>query len=150
MGVLKPSLTNLSACIKMWPFLTELLQKWFFYQVRWKENVRLKLTFHRSLFHRLWNCGWTLIHFNKFKNWPKTSCPVINPFYAIGLFLYPLKTWENQRFSDVVRGYRKRPVIWNGSNQNIWGKLTLMECVNIKIFEVNWPQLHYTKNEVFH
>ena len=35
---------------------------------------------------------------------------LFNPFHATGLFLYPLKTSENQRFSDVFRGYRKRPV----------------------------------------
>ena len=35
---------------------------------------------------------------------------VVKPFHVIGLFLYPLKTSENQRFSDVFRGYRKRPV----------------------------------------
>ena len=29
-----------------------------------------------------------------------------NPFHAIGLILYPLKTSENQRFSDVFREYR--------------------------------------------
>ena len=39
---------------------------------------------------------------------------VVNPFDATGLFLYPLKTSENQRFSDLLRGYRKRPVVWNG------------------------------------
>ena len=33
---------------------------------------------------------------------------------ATGLFRYPLKKSENQRFSDVFRGYRKRPVSWNG------------------------------------
>ena len=33
---------------------------------------------------------------------------IINPFYAIGLFLYPLKTSENLWFSDVFRGYRQR------------------------------------------
>ena len=32
----------------------------------------------------------------------------INPFHATGLFLHPLKT-ENFWFSDVFRGYRKRP-----------------------------------------
>ena len=30
-----------------------------------------------------------------------------------GLFLYSQKTTENQRFSDIFRGYRKRPVAWN-------------------------------------
>ena len=32
------------------------------------------------------------------------------PFLATGLFLYPRKTSENQRFSNVFRRYRKRPV----------------------------------------
>ena len=35
------------------------------------------------------------------------------PFHATGLILYPLKTSENQMFSDVFRGYRKRSVAWN-------------------------------------
>ena len=43
---------------------------------------------------------------------------MINPSHATGLesdlFLYPLKTSENQRFSDVFRGYKKRSVAWNG------------------------------------
>ena len=34
----------------------------------------------------------------------------INPFHGTGLFLYLLKTSENQRFSDVSWGKRKRPV----------------------------------------
>ena len=37
----------------------------------------------------------------------------IDPFHATGLFRYPLKTSESQTFSDVFRGYRKRPVAWN-------------------------------------
>ena len=39
---------------------------------------------------------------------------LFNSFEATGLFLYSLKISENQRFSDVFRGYRKRPVAWNG------------------------------------
>ena len=38
----------------------------------------------------------------------------VNPFHANGLFRYSLKTSENQRFSDVFREYRKRPMAWNG------------------------------------
>ena len=38
----------------------------------------------------------------------------INPFHATGLFLYPLKKSENQRFSVVFRGYRKRPAARKG------------------------------------
>ena len=33
---------------------------------------------------------------------------LINLLHATSLFLYPLKTSENQRFSDVSKGYRKR------------------------------------------
>ena len=43
----------------------------------------------------------------------------INPFHATCLFRYPLKTSENRRFSDVFRGYRMRPVAWNGSKMMI-------------------------------
>ena len=39
---------------------------------------------------------------------------VFTPFHATSLFLYPLKTSENERFSDVFREYRKRPVAWKG------------------------------------
>ena len=38
----------------------------------------------------------------------------LNSTDATGLFRYPLKTSENQRFYDVFSGYRKRPVAWMG------------------------------------
>ena len=31
-------------------------------------------------------------------------------WYFIGIFMYPLKASENLSFSNVFRGYRKRPV----------------------------------------
>ena len=37
------------------------------------------------------------------------------PFHTTSLFLYPLKTSENQRFSNVFRGYRKRR--WYGMGE---------------------------------
>ena len=37
----------------------------------------------------------------------------INPSHATGLFLYLLKTSENLWLSDVLRGYRKKPVTRN-------------------------------------
>ena len=37
---------------------------------------------------------------------------IFNPFHATGLCRHPLKT-ENQRFSYIFRGYRKRPLAWN-------------------------------------
>ena len=39
---------------------------------------------------------------------------LFNPFDATGLFLYPLKISKNIWFSDVFRGYRKRPGACNG------------------------------------
>ena len=38
---------------------------------------------------------------------------MFNSFHTAGLFLYPLKTSENQRFSDVFRGCRKGLVAWH-------------------------------------
>ena len=38
----------------------------------------------------------------------------VNPFPALSLFLYPLKTSENLWFSGVFRGYKKKPVALNG------------------------------------
>ena len=35
------------------------------------------------------------------------------------VFLYPLKTENVLWFSDVIRGYRKRPVAWNGLKSEI-------------------------------
>ena len=34
---------------------------------------------------------------------------VVNPFPTACVFLYPLITSENQRISDVFRGYRNSP-----------------------------------------
>ena len=38
---------------------------------------------------------------------------VINKFQVNVSFLYPLKKSENQRFSDVLGGYRKGTLAWN-------------------------------------
>ena len=38
----------------------------------------------------------------------------INPFHTTCLFVYLLKTSGNFWFFDVFKGYRKRPVAWNG------------------------------------
>ena len=52
------------------------------------------------------------------KSFPDCSVHLLhfgfNPFHVTGLLRYPLKTSENQRFSDVFMGYWKRPVAWNG------------------------------------
>ena len=53
---------------------------------------------------------------------------LVIPFYATGLFLYPLKTSKNLWLSDVFRGYRKRPVAWNGLVE--LGLCTLTDSIN--------------------
>ena len=45
----------------------------------------------------------------------------LTPFHATDLFWYPQEASENQRFSDVFRGYQKKSVTWNG----LIGKLCL-------------------------
>ena len=60
---------------------------------------------------------------NRFK-WFISPCP------AIGLFLYPLKTSENQNFS-VFRGYRKRTGTWNELKIRPKGSVTT-ECDCLK------------------
>ena len=39
---------------------------------------------------------------------------VLNPFLTNVSFLYPLKTLENHRFSDVFRGYKSGTLVENG------------------------------------
>ena len=69
-------------------------------------------------FPKLWkvlpDCSVHLLHF------------VFNPFHVTGLLRYPLKTSEN--FSDVFRGYWKRPVAWNG-----WRCSTFLDLGKSKI-----------------
>ena len=56
----------------------------------------------------------------------------INPFHVTDLFQYPRKT-ENQRFSDIFRGYWKRSLAWNGLNALVfvgayssWGGISVV------------------------
>ena len=51
-------------------------------------------------------------HATTFQSFGKVQILVCLP---TGSFLKPWKTSENQSFSYVLRGYRKRPVSWNGS-----------------------------------
>ena len=64
-----------------------------------------------------------------------------NLFRATGLFPYPLKTSGNQRFSDVFRGYRKRPVAWNGLtflNTDIKQNLLNSKGLSLSFSLKNW------------
>ena len=51
------------------------------------------------------------------------KCWVFNPYHVTVLFLHLLKTSGNKMFSGIFRGYRKRPVKWNGLKDlygNFW------------------------------
>ena len=38
----------------------------------------------------------------------------LDPFHTTGFLLYSLKTLKKQRFSDVLREYKKKLIAWNG------------------------------------
>ena len=87
---------------------------------------------------------WADFYFSNFQSCTKNQFS-INPFIATMIFLYPLKTSENQRFSDVFRGYRKRQVAWNeliSSSVNI--KKCIENCGFVDILKniLNW-NLHF-------
>ena len=67
----------------------------------------------RKLFQNRWFIFLqsVLIFYLRAKNLESVIESVIKPFHATGLFLYHLKFSENQRFSDVFKGYRKIPVV---------------------------------------
>ena len=51
-----------------------------------------------------------ILHFKDFLGRNFKIFEVVNPFHPSDHFLYPLKTSENHRFSDDVRGCRKEPL----------------------------------------
>ena len=61
-------------------------------------------------------------------------CSAFNPFHATGLFQYPMKTSVKFRFSDVFRGYRKRPVTWKGFKK----KNKVRQGILIKVKPFYW------------
>ena len=64
----------------------------------------------RKIWRALLSCN-TRFEIPPFALLPTNYASVLfNPCLAIGLFLYPQKTSKNLWFSDVFRGYRKRPV----------------------------------------
>ena len=68
-----------------------------------------------------------------------------NPFHATGLFLYPRKTSENQRFSDFFRGYRKRLVTWNWSVKEVYKSLQIIIRVKNKCKkQTGWSALSFS------
>ena len=62
---------------------------------------------------------------------------VFNPFHATHLFWYPLKT-ENQRFSNVFRGYQKRSVAWYGLMiLRFFGEAVFALLVSLKLIAIS-------------
>ena len=57
---------------------------------------------------------------------------LFNPYHATGLLLYLLKTSGNQRFFDVFRLYKKRPVAWNGL------MITRRSCITSNNASILW------------
>ena len=77
---------------------------------------------------------------------------MIYAFQTIGLFLYPLKTTETQKFSEIFRRYRKIPVTWNGI-KTISYLLPIYSIVfsiqyHITIIKFLFQKLHETKMTV--
>ena len=61
------------------------------------------------------------------------SCGTLdfNPFSTNVSLLYPLKTLENLRFSDVFRGYRSRTLVENGLIQYLYSDPLLLLLENL-------------------
>ena len=73
---------------------------------------------------------------------------VFNPFRVIGVFLCPLKTLENLRFSSVFRGYRKRPVKFDGL-KSLLTFLYLWHRVNTNWHQIFWNiSKHLSQNQL--
>ena len=85
-----------------------------FYDSDWKTEGKLRASLSHgriycysiestySVFMNLWCNDLLITHIHLLE--------LINSFYATGFFLYTLKISENQAFSDIFMGYRKRPL----------------------------------------
>ena len=58
-----------------------------------------------------------------------------NPCQANSPFLYLLKTSENQRFPDVISGYAKRALLWNGSRDHNGNKANFLFSAPYRCYE---------------
>ena len=86
-----------------------------------QNSNRPTLTFHSVITKLILSENYCRIILNIFLEFTLINTKVFrvttntfNPFHAADLFWYPLKASENQRFSDVFRGYQKRSVARNG------------------------------------
>ena len=63
---------------------------------------------------------------------------IFNPFSTSVPLPYPLKTSENQRFSDVFRGYRSETLVENGLRTFLGPKSRLNFSLNLLHFLKLW------------
>ena len=80
------------------------LKFWILYWICPKLTIKTPEWLHWALF---WCLYYYLGH-------GQCNIPDVNLLYATGFFLYPQKTSENRWFSDVFRGYWKKPVAEKG------------------------------------
>ena len=77
---------------------------------------------------------------------------VTNPFHATGLFLYPLDSSGNLWFSDVFRGYRKRPILWDGSTHirltRSWRRSLYIEASSLIYRANHWTGFYMVETSV--
>ena len=94
------------------PRLKEPLRKWNILNISniFTNFVFILIVLNLLLVNYLPTCPPKMKHFRFMLFLP------MNPFQAMSFFLYSLKTWENYWFSDVFRGYRKKPVV----KKRIW------------------------------
>ena len=71
----------------------------------------------------------------------------INPFQTNVSFLYPLKTSENRRFSDVFRGYRKGTLAWNRLRYLIRYTLKMLFCAISRGIKWYSRSIRYNSNQ---
>ena len=62
----------------------------------------------------------------------------IYPFYAIVLFLYPLKIWGNPWLNDIFKGYKKGAMIWNWLMNTKW---------SVQIRDFSWSLFSRVRTE---
>ena len=104
--LLKVKTKTLEKCIDVFRTISNIYDGAYIaiYQLKTNNYFRKKKLHRRCLtesYVRLWNA-------------PRHSVKhSVSPCRANVSFLYPLTTSENQRFSDVFRGYRKWSLAWN-------------------------------------
>ena len=78
------------------------------------DSFLLKRSFLKNWSGQEAHTAFTVQKHNLFMFTKSHRAAILSHFMPLVSFYTPLRTWENQRFSDVFRGYRKSTVAWNG------------------------------------